>query len=65
MARLIASIFLCGLFLTPLVASAVEPVKWPEFKFTYSRDRADPTVETIVREEQWLLMKCQKTFIHQ
>ena len=41
MARLIASIFLCGLFLTPLVASAVEPVKGSELIFTYSRDRAD------------------------
>ena len=41
MARLIASIFLCGLLLTPMVASAAEPVKGSEFKFTYPRDRAD------------------------
>lgn len=41
MARLIAIIFLFGLFLMPMVVSASEPVKGPEFKFTYSRDRAD------------------------
>ena len=41
MARLIARIFLRGLFLMPMVASASEPVKGPEFKFKYSRDRAD------------------------
>ena len=51
MARLIASIFLCGLFLTPLVASALEPVKGPEFKLQNSRERGNIYERNFQRRE--------------
>ena len=51
MARLIVSIFLCGLFLTPLVASALEPVKGPEFKLQNSRERGNIYERNFQRRE--------------
>ena len=51
MARLIVSIFLCGLFLTPLVASALEPVKGPEFKLQHSRERGNIYERNFQRRE--------------
>ena len=51
MARLIVSIFLCGLFLKPLVASALEPVKGPEFKLQNSRERGNIYERNFQRRE--------------